>query len=92
MLFTTQLSKLPFDAEVAEKLLIGIYCIPTYLDPSMFTLTLMNSRVVLKVAFFHKVRFVFLNLQISKKIFQKTILNLKFKFPAYNTLLLLGEI
>ena len=32
----------------------------------------------------------FSNLQISKKKFQKTILNLKFKFPAYNTLLLLA--
>ena len=34
----------------------------------------------------------FSNLQISKKkIFQKTILNLKFKFPAYITLLLLAR-
>ena len=33
----------------------------------------------LKVAFFQKVQCVF---QISKKIFQITILNLKFKFPA----------
>ena len=38
----------------------------------------------LKVAFFQKMRFVFLNLQ--KKIFQKTVLNLKFKFPTNKTL------
>ena len=44
----------------------------------------------LKVAFFQKVRFVFLNLQISKKIFQKAILSLKFKFLTNNTLLLLA--
>ena len=41
------------------------------------------SKYLLKVAFFQKVRFVF---QISKspkkKIFQKTILSLKFKFHA----------
>ena len=41
---------------------------------------------VLKVAFFQKVQNVF---QVSKspkkKIFQKTILNLKFKFPANNS-------
>ena len=44
----------------------------------------------LKVAFFQKVRFVFQISKSSKKIFQKTILNLKFKFPANNTLLLLA--
>ena len=33
----------------------------------------------------------FLNLQISKKKIEKTILNLKFKFPAKNTLLLLAR-
>ena len=44
-----------------------------------------------KGSFFQKVRFVFLDLQISKKkIFQKTILSLKFKFPANNTLLLMA--
>ena len=45
----------------------------------------------LKVAFFQKVRFVF---QISKiKIFQKTILSLKFKFPTnYSILLLTGNL
>ena len=43
--------------------------------------------VSIKVPFFQKVQFVF---QISKsqdKIFQKTILSLKFKFPANNPLL-----
>ena len=45
----------------------------------------------IKVAIFQKVRCVFSNLKISKKkIFQKTILNLKFEFPAKNTLLLLA--
>ena len=39
---------------------------------------------LLKVASF---QCVFLNLQISKKIFQKTILNLKFKFPAKYTVI-----
>ena len=44
----------------------------------------------LKVAFFQKVRLVFLDLQISKKIiFQKTILSLKFRFPANNSKVLL---
>ena len=36
----------------------------------------------LKVAFYQKVRFVF---QISNKIFQITILNLKFEIPTYNS-------
>ena len=43
-----------------------------------------------KVAFFQKVRCVFQISKSPKKIFQKTILNLKFKFPAKNTLLLLA--
>ena len=42
----------------------------------------------LKVAFF-QIRFSDLQIE-KKKIFQKTILNLKFKFPAKNTLLLLA--
>ena len=46
----------------------------------------------LKVAFFQKVRFVF---QIShppkKNIFQKTILNSKFKFSAKNTTIIDGK-
>ena len=46
----------------------------------------------LKVAFFQIVRFVFLDLQISKKIFQKTNLNLNFKIPAYNIILFWAEI
>ena len=52
-----------------------------------------ESRVELKVAFFQKVRFVF---QISKsqkkKIFQKTILSLKFKFPDNHSVLFWREI
>jgi hypothetical protein len=40
------------------------------------------STYVIKVAFFQKVRFVCQN---SKKKFQITILNLKFKFPANNS-------
>ena len=43
---------------------------------------------MLKVAFFQKVWFVFLNPQISKKkIFQKTILSLKFKFQVQDSFL-----
>ena len=42
-----------------------------------------------KGGFFQKVRFVFQISKSPKKIFQKTILNLKFRFPANNTLLLL---
>ena len=53
---------------------------------------LLNTFAVLKVAFFQKVRCVFQISKSPKNIFQKTILNLKFKFPANNTLLLLGEI
>ena len=36
------------------------------------------------VGFFSESATHFLSLQISKKIFQKTILNLKFKFPTNN--------
>ena len=44
-----------------------------------------------KGGFFSESAISFSNLQISKKkIFQKTILNLKFNFPAKNTLLLLA--
>ena len=39
------------------------------------------------MAFFQKVRFVFLNLQISKKKFQKTILSSKFKFQVQDSFL-----
>ena len=43
----------------------------------------------LKVAFFQKVRWNFFQISKSqKKIFQKTILGLKFKFPANNSKLL----
>ena len=37
----------------------------------------------LKVAFFQKVRFIFLSPNLNKKIFQKTILSLKFEFNVY---------
>ena len=55
---------------------------------------LSGVQLSLKVAFFHKVQSVFSNLQTSKmKISQKTILSLKFKFPAsYSTLLLAGNL
>ena len=44
--------------------------------------------IFVKVAFFQKVQYVF---QISnKKMFKKTILNLKFKFPAKNSKVLLA--
>ena len=43
-----------------------------------------------KGGFFSESAMCFLNLQISKKILQKTILSLKFKFPTNNTLLLLA--
>ena len=43
-----------------------------------------TSKSLLKVAFFQKVLCIFLNLQISKKkIFQKTILDLKFKVQFF---------
>ena len=45
-----------------------------------------------KGGFFSESAICFSDLQISKKkIFQKTILSLKFKFPTNNTLLLLVE-
>ena len=47
--------------------------------------------ILLKVAFFQKVRFIFQISQSPKKIFQKTILNLKFKIPTHNIILLWGE-
>ena len=47
-----------------------------------------NTIFVLKVFFFQKMRFVFQNFKSPKKIFQKNILNLKFKIPAQNTILL----
>mgnify|MGYP007048365776 CR=1 FL=1 len=40
------------------------------------------------MSLFQKVRFVFQISQYPKKIFQKTILNLKFKIPAHNIILL----
>ena len=43
-----------------------------------------------KGGFFSESALCFLDLQISKKIFQKTILSLKFKFPANYSILLLG--
>ena len=48
------------------------------------------DRFKLKVAFFQKVRFVFQTSKSSKKIFQKTILNLKFKFHANSSILKLA--
>ena len=42
---------------------------------------------LVKVAFLQKVRCVFQISKSPKKIFQKTILNLKFKFPANNNTL-----
>ena len=47
--------------------------------------------LILKVAFFQKVWFVFKSPNLQKKIFQKTILSLKFKFPAFYSILLLGR-
>ena len=43
-----------------------------------------------KGVFFQKVRFIFQISKSQKKKIQKTILSLKFKFPANNTLLLLA--
>ena len=43
---------------------------------------------LIKVAFFHKLRFVFQISKPPKKIFQKTILNFKFKIPAQNSIML----
>ena len=49
-----------------------------------------TKSVCLKVAFFQKVRFVFQISKSSKKIFKKTILTVKFKFPTNIILLLLA--
>ena len=49
-------------------------------------------KVALKVAFFRKCDSFFRSPNLKKKIFLKTILSLKFKFPANNSLLLLAEI
>ena len=46
----------------------------------------------LKVAFFQKVRFGFQTSKSPKKIFQKTILNLKFEIPAHNSIMLWARI
>ena len=45
----------------------------------------LTSRVQIKVAFFQKSAIRFSNLPVFKKIFQITILSLKFKFPANNS-------
>ena len=45
---------------------------------------------MVKGGFFQKVWFVFQISKSSKKYSKKTILNLKFKFPANNTLLLMA--
>ena len=44
----------------------------------------------LKVTFFQRVLFIFQISKSQKKIFEKTILSLIFKFPANNTLLLMA--
>ena len=45
--------------------------------------------IIIKGGFFSESAIRFLDLQISKKkIFQKTILNLKFKIPAQNSIML----
>ena len=49
-----------------------------------------KNQFKIKVAFFQKVRFIFQISKFQKKMFQKTILSLKFKFPANYTLLLLA--
>ena len=46
--------------------------------------------MLLKVAFFQRLRFVFPNLK-KKYIFQKTILSLKFKFSANKTTVIGGK-
>ena len=46
-----------------------------------------SSLQYLKVAFFQKVRFAFQIFESQKKIFQKTILSLKFKFQAQDSFL-----
>jgi hypothetical protein len=49
-----------------------------------------NLGQYLKGSFFRKVRCVFKSPNLQKKIFQKAILNLKFKFPANNNKVLLA--
>ena len=51
----------------------------------------LNNRdgwMLLKVAFFRKCDSFFRSPNLEKKIFQKTILNLKFKIPAQNSIML----
>ena len=71
--------------------------VPNYLCSKLFMpYVTKNCKLVqdnLKVAFFQKVRCVFQISKSQKKIFQKTILSLKFKFPAnYSILLLTGNL
>ena len=46
--------------------------------------------LLLKVAFFRKCDVFFKSPNLQKKIFQKTILSLKFKIPAHNIIPFLG--
>ena len=62
------------------------------LDFTFMIMTMRHSltETVSKGVFFSESAMCFLDLQISKEIFQKTILSLKFKFPAICCLLLLA--
>ena len=75
---------LPFQEEVVN---IWIFVfLPkqlSYQNWEASVVSLMFFETLLKVAFFQKVRFVFQISKSWKKIFQKTILNLKFKIPAH---------
>ena len=51
--------------------------------------SLLSYCTVLKVAFFRKCGSFFKSPNLQKKIFQKTILNLKFKIPVHNIILAL---
>ena len=47
--------------------------------------------VLIKVAFFRKFDSFFKSPNLPKKIFQKTILDLKFKIPAHNSIIFMGR-
>ena len=56
---------------------MAISALNTYYDQNNFTI------ISSKGGFFQKMRFVFQISQFPKKIFQKTILSLKFEIPAH---------
>ena len=54
-------------------------------EPFLLLISMLFTPYYLKVAFFGKCDEIFSAIKISKKVFQKTILSLKSKFPANNS-------